>query len=59
MDQIMVNLDWGTAYYRDEVILLGKQGESEINADDLAEWAGTISYEVFTNINSRVPRVYV
>jgi alanine racemase len=58
MDQIMVNLNWGTAYYRDEVILLGKQGEAEISADDLADWAGTISYEVLTNINSRVPRVY-
>ena len=59
MDQIMVNLDSGTAYYRDEVVLLGKQGEQEISADDLAEWAGTISYEVLTNINARVPRVYV
>lgn len=59
MDQIMVNLDWGTAYYRDEVILLGKQGVAEISADDLADWAGTISYEVLTNINSRVPRIYV
>jgi alanine racemase len=59
MDQIMVNIDSGTAYYRDEVILLGRQGESVIIADDLAEWAGTISYEVLTNINSRVPRVYV
>ena len=59
MDQIMVNLDWGTAYYRDEVILLGKQGSAEISADDIADWAGTISYEVLTNINARVPRVYV
>jgi alanine racemase len=59
MDQIMVNLDWGTAYYRDEVILLGRQREAEISADDLADWAGTISYEVLTNINSRVPRIYV
>jgi alanine racemase len=58
MDQIMVNLEWGTAYYRDEVILIGKQGATEISADDLADWAGTISYEVLTNINSRVPRVY-
>lgn len=59
MDQIMVNLDWGTAYYRDEVILLGGQGDETIAADDLADWAGTISYEVLTNINARVPRVYV
>jgi alanine racemase len=59
MDQIMVNLEWGTAYYRDEVILIGKQDAAEISADDLADSAGTISYEVLTNINSRVPRIYV
>ena len=29
-----------------------------ITAEDLAEWAGTIPYEVLTNINTRVPRVY-
>jgi alanine racemase len=58
MDQIMVNLEWGTAYYRDEVVLLGSQGEERITPEDLADWAGTISYEVLTNINARVPRVY-
>lgn len=58
MDQIMVNLEWGTAYYRDEVVLLGQQGGDQISADDVAEWAGTIPYEVLTNINARVPRVY-
>lgn len=58
MDQIMVNLEWGTAYYRDEVVLLGQQGGDQIRADDVAEWAGTIPYEVLTNINARVPRVY-
>ena len=28
-------------------------------AEDLARWAGTIPYEILTNINTRVPRVYV
>lgn len=58
MDQIMVNIGQGTAYYRDEVVLLGRQGDGEITADELAGWAGTISYEVLTNINARVPRIY-
>jgi alanine racemase len=58
MDQVMVNLEWGTAYYRDEVVLLGHQDGETISADDLADWAGTISYEVLTNINARVPRIY-
>lgn len=59
MDQMMVNLEQGTAYNGDEVVLLGAQGEQRITADELAEKAGTIAYEVLTNINTRVPRVYV
>ena len=55
MDQLMVNLEWGTAYNGDEVILLG----DSLSADELAAWAGTISYEILTNINSRVPRLYL
>jgi len=43
----------------DEVVLFGRQGEAEISADELAEWAGTINYEVTTSILPRVPRVYL
>ncbi len=61
MDQMMVNIEWETAYNGDEVILLGEDESLEvaITCSDLAEWAGTIPYEVLTNINTRVPRVYV
>lgn len=59
MDQIMVNIEWDTAYNGDEVVLLGADGDAAITCEDLAEWAGTIPYEVLTNINTRVPRVYV
>lgn len=59
MDQMMVNIGWETAYNNDEVILIGESGEAAIRCEDLAEWAGTIPYEVLTNINTRVPRVYV
>jgi len=31
----------------------------EITADELAEKAGTISYEILCGITSRVPRIYV
>ena len=58
MDQMMVNLDQGTAYNGDEVILLGESGGQVISAAELAGWAGTIPYEVLTNINTRVPRLY-
>lgn len=59
MDQMMVNIGWETAYNGDEVVLLGEQNEEAISAVDLAEWAGTIPYEVLTNINTRVPRIYI
>jgi alanine racemase len=59
MDQIMVNLEWDTAYNGDVVTLLGADGNELITCENLADWAGTIPYEVLTNINTRVPRVYV
>ena len=59
MDQMMVNISWGTAYNDDEVILIGRQGDYEISVEDLARSANTISYEILTNINNRVPRVYL
>ena len=59
MDQIMVNIEWDSAYNGDEVTLIGEADGEKITVEDLAEWAGTIPYEILTNINTRVPRVYV
>ena len=59
MDQIIVNLDNGSAYNGDEVILLGSDGKNNITCEEMAEWAGTIPYEILTNINTRVPRIYI
>jgi alanine racemase len=59
MDQITVNIEWETAYNDDEVILIGEAQDARITCEDLAEWAGTIPYEILTNINTRVPRVYI
>ncbi len=59
MDQVVVNIEKDTAYHGDEVILLGTDGASRITAEELADWAGTIPYEILTNINTRVPRVYI
>lgn len=58
MDQTMINIGDGTAYNGDEVVLLGSQGDKSITVEDLATWAGTIPYEILTNINTRVPRRY-
>jgi alanine racemase len=43
----------------DEVVLLGRQGRAEISADEMAGWANTISYEIFTSIGARVPRIHI
>jgi alanine racemase len=42
----------------DEVVLLGRQGDAEVSADEMAAWANTISYEILTSISNRVPRIY-
>jgi len=42
-----------------EAVLLGRQGEEEITAQELAGIAGTITYEIVTLVSGRVPRVYV
>ncbi len=59
MDQMMVSIEGDSAYNGDEVVLLGEMGGEAIRAEDLAVWAGTIPYEILTNINTRVSRVYV
>lgn len=55
MDQFMVNVGNADVRVGDEVVLLG----DGISAYDLGEWTGTNEYEVLTNINSRVPRIYL
>jgi alanine racemase len=59
MDQLMVDIGSDSAFNGDEVVLLGEQAGAVVRAEDLAAWAGTIPYEVLTNINTRVPRVHV
>jgi alanine racemase len=59
MDQIMINIEQDSAFNGDEVTLIGSSDSGEcITVEDLADWAGTIPYEILTNINTRVPRVY-
>jgi alanine racemase len=58
MDQMMVNIENGTGYNGDEVVLIGTQDGERLTVEELAAWAGTIPYEVLTAINGRVPRLY-
>ncbi|MBC7928947.1 MAG: alanine racemase [Rubrivivax sp.] len=43
----------------DRVTLLGADGELTVNAEDIAQTIGTLSYEVTCGVSARVPRVYV
>lgn len=42
----------------DEAVLIGRQGEERITAQDVAEWCGTVAWEILTGISYRVPRIY-
>ncbi|HOE16140.1 MAG TPA: alanine racemase [Syntrophorhabdaceae bacterium] len=60
MDWFLVDItDIGNAATGDEVVLLGHDGTSTITADEIAECAGTIPYEILCKISKRVARVYV
>lgn len=59
MDQFMVNIEDDSAYNEDDILLIGESDGERITVEDLASWAGTIPYEILTNINTRVPRVYL
>ena len=59
MDQIMVDCgDDRSVAVGDEVVLIGRQGDSEVPAEEWAERLDTISYEVLCGIGPRVARVY-
>lgn len=59
MDQIMVDCGDEDVAVGDEVVLIGKQGDDEITADELAAKIGTINYEIVSTVGPRVPRTYV
>lgn len=60
MDQILVDVSAVTEpAVGDEVVLIGRQGAAEILAAELAEKSGTIPWEIFTGISSRVVRYYL
>ena len=48
-----------SAQVGDTVILLGREGEISIDAQQIARMAGTISYSVLCGISARVKRVYL
>ena len=60
MDQCMVDVSAvPDVKLGDEVVIMGKQGDQEISADDLAAINGTINYEITCCFDLRIPKVYV
>ena len=43
----------------DEVVLIGRQGDDTITAQEVADLAGTIQNEIITALSARVVRVYL
>ena len=41
----------------DEAVIIGRQGNDEVTADELAAKLDTINYEIVTSIAQRIPRV--
>lgn len=59
MDQTMVDVSGlPDVNVGDEVVLMGRQGNEEILASELAQKSGTIAWEIFTGITKRVVRIY-
>ncbi|MGI5197519.1 alanine racemase [Streptomyces sp. CA-288835] len=59
MDQFAVDLGGDQPAVGERVVLFGPGDEGEPTAEDWAQAAGTIAYEIVTRIGTRVPRVYV
>jgi alanine racemase len=60
MDQCLVQLDnVPEAEVGDEVVLIGRQGEMQISAEEVAQRWNAINYEVTCSISARVPRLYI
>ncbi len=59
MDQLLVDVGDEDVALGEEVVLLGRQGDQFIGADEWAARAGTITWEILCGIGARVPRVVV
>ena len=59
MDQLLIDCDDQDVRVGDDVVLLGRQGDEIITADEWARRADTITWEILCGIGARVPRVLV
>src|SRR3990167_10155345 len=59
MDQMMIDIGDHEVYVGDEVVLIGKQGNDEITAEEITRLCDTNVYEVLCFFNDRLPRIYL
>ena len=57
MDQLMVDCGDDPVQRGDDVVLIGRQGDERITAEEWAAHLGTIGYEITCGITTRVPRL--
>jgi alanine racemase len=59
MDLTTVDVSGIDVKVGDAVTLLGQEGSVSVDAQQIARWAGTISYSVLCGIHARVKRIYL
>ena len=60
MDMTIVDVsDIPEAKVGDDAVIFGSDSGAYLSADEVAERAGTIPYEILCSVSSRVPRVYI
>jgi len=60
MNMIMVDVTHvAGAAVDDEVVLLGRQGEESVTADEMAAVCHTINYEIVARLGAHIPRIVV
>jgi alanine racemase len=60
MDMTVVDItDAGGVQLGDVATLVGTDGDGVITLDEVADLAGTISYEILTGFTARMPRVWM
>ncbi len=59
MDQCMLQLDnLPNARVGEEIVLIGRQGNEQISAEEIGKAWGTVNYDVVCGLTARVPRIY-
>ncbi|MGH2687595.1 MAG: alanine racemase, partial [Actinomycetota bacterium] len=59
MDHFLIDVGDDPVSAGDEVVLIGRQGEEQVTAQEVADLIGTIPYEVVCGLSALIPRRYV